>query len=134
MPQDGIHITDESFNSFLAGVFLTRNCINNFEFFNLMSMFEEKYNVDIISDDKDLCVSIYLDDIKMKLRNELSDVITINNKQITVYDYLYSFTSLNVRSFFNIPDIEKLENIKFSFNKTKAFIKKLSRSKKRVII
>lgn len=134
MPQDGIQIIEESFNSFLAGVFLTRNCINNFEFFNLMSTFEERYNVDIISDDKDLCVSIYLDDVKMKLRNGLSDVITINNREITVYDYLYSFTSLNVRSFFNIPDIEKLEGIKSNFSGTNAFIKRLSRSKKKAII
>jgi len=102
MSQDGYQRDSESFNAFLAGVLLTRNCINNFEFFTLMNNFEEIYSVDIVSDERDICIPLYLDDVKIKLNNELNDVIVINGKKIFVRDYLYMFTTPKVREFFNI--------------------------------
>jgi len=134
MPQDGMQRKEVSFNSFLAGVLLTKKCIDNFVFFNMMDTFERHYNVDVISDNSDLCVSIYLDDIKIKLNSEYSDVILVNSKKILVSDYLYSFTTPIVREFFNIPDIELLSTNKSTIFKNNPFIRTLKKNKKKAII
>lgn len=133
MPQDGIQRGEESFNSFLAGVLLTKKSINNFEFFNLMQTFESVYNVDVISDSSDLNVSIYLDDEKIKLKNSFSDIIFVDGKKVFVNDYLYGFTTPRVRNFFNIPDLEHLLVRKTNII-SKPFIKILGKNKKNATI
>lgn len=133
MPQEGIQRGEESFNSFLAGVLLTKKSINNFEFFNLMQTFESVYNVDVISDSSDLNVSIYLDDEKIKLKNSFSDIIFVDGKKVFVNDYLYGFTTPRVRNFFNIPDLEHLLVRKTNII-SKPLIKILSKNKKNATI
>lgn len=111
MPQDGDSRYEESFNSFLAGVFLTRRSINNFEFFSYMNSFVNLYNVDIASIGNDICVPIYFDDIEIKMIKNMDDVICINNRNITVREYLYSLTTARVREFFKIPDVRSNHTI-----------------------
>lgn len=105
MPQDGDSCYEESFNSFLAGVLLTKRKINNFEFFNLMNTFQNVYNVDIVSVGSEICVPIYFDDNEINLLKELDTEILVNGNNITIRDYLYSFTTSRVRDFFRIPDV-----------------------------
>jgi len=99
-----------------------------------MDSFERYCNVDIISDNNDLCVSIYLEDIKIKLNNEYNDVVLVNGKKICVGDYLYSFTTPIVRKYFNIPDLELLSTNKFILFKNRPFSRVLTRNKKKATI
>ena len=100
----------ESFNSFLAGVLLTKKRIGNLEFANLMCEFENSYNVCIASSD-DVEIPVYLDDKSISIHNDYEDIVIIGNKSMTVYDYLYSLTSLRVRNYFNLKN-EKMVNVK----------------------
>lgn len=104
MPQDGdnSYCNDESFNSFLAGIFLTTECIKNLDFFEQLSEFENKYSVSIISGSGDIQIPIYFDDNFMQMHADYDDIININGLEMTVRDYLYSLTSFRVRNFFNI--------------------------------
>lgn len=131
MPRDGIQRGEEYFNSFLAGVLLTKKSISNFEFFNLMQAFENNYNVDVISDSNDLNVSIYLDDTRIKLNNSFGDTIFINGKKVFVNDYLYSFTTPRVREFFNIPNLDVFL-VKKPYVSSNPFIR--LKNKKKVIV
>lgn len=106
MPQDGDSRYEESFNSFLAGVLLTRKFINNFEFFNLMNSFEEHYNITVVSKQPELAVSIYFSDNGIGINKNFGDRIIINNKYMTIDNYLYSFTTPRVREFMGIPPRE----------------------------
>lgn len=105
MPYDGDSRYEESFNSFLAGVFLTKNKINNFEFFNYMNAFSNMYNVDIVGIGNDICIPIYFDDNEIQMTKSMEDIICVNYVDITVREYLYSLTSNRVREFFKISDI-----------------------------
>ena len=106
MPQNCDLRYEESFNSFLAGVFLTTEKINNFEFFNYMNEFSNMYNVDIVGIGNDICIPIYFDDNEIKITKSMEDIICVNHANITVREYLYSLTSNRVREFFNISDIQ----------------------------
>ncbi len=121
MSQDCDPRYDESFNSFLAGVFLTRSRINNFDLFNLMYSFENAYNVSVVSLGGDICVPIHFIDNEIKLYKDINDVIVINGKNIIIRNYLYSFTTSRVRQYFGIPEIQLQEK------KSNGFIKKLFR-------
>lgn len=92
----------ESFNSFLAGVFLTNRKISNFEFYNAMKRFEKIYDVIVIGADDDIDLSVCLDDNNISLVNDYNDIIIVNDIKIRIEDYLYSFASPRVREFFNI--------------------------------
>lgn len=127
MPQDGDSRYEESFNSFLAGIFLTRRSINNFEFFSCMNSFINLYNVDIASIGNDICVPIYFDDKEIKMIKNIDDIICVNNKNITVREYLYSLTTVRVREFFKIPDVRS-NHTTFS-QKFKPLIRVLSKKK-----
>lgn len=119
MSQDGDTCYEEAFSSFLAGVFLTRKRIKNYDFMALMNEFEEKYNVSILSLGGDIYLPIYFDDNEMVLYKDIDDVILVDGKEKVIRDYLYSFVTLRVREFFSIPEIEVKEK------KTFTLIKKL---------
>lgn len=127
MPQDGDSRYEESFNSFLAGIFLTRRSINNFELFSYMNSFVNLYNVDIASIGNDICIPIYFDDIEIKMIKNIDDVICVDNRNITVREYLYSLTTARVREFFKIPDVQSNHTI-FS-QKFKPIIRTLLKKK-----
>lgn len=122
MPQDGHLQYEESFNSFLAGVLLTRRKINNFEFLTLMSVFEKTYNVSVVSLGGDIFVPIYFDDNGISLYKDMDDVISIKGESLTVRNYLYSFTTSRIREFFGIPELILEEK------KTNSLVKKLFRN------
>lgn len=126
MLQDGHSCDEESFNSFLAGMFLTRKSIKNFEFFNLMNSFSDNYGVEIVTVGNDIDVSLCFDNDTVKLLDDIDDVRIINNQQITIKEYLYSITSSRVREFFKISDAE---NKKIDLNKSKSMVKSLFRKK-----
>ena len=118
-----------SFNSFLAGVLLTRTKISNFIFFNLLNSFEKTYNVSVISEgnlcdeESDIYLPIYLDDTSIVLRKNYDDILTINGKRMTVKDYLYGLTCPEVREYFNI--LKKGSNLKNGNKKIlRMFLKK----------
>jgi len=110
MPQDGESRYEESFTSFLAGVLYTRRAISNLEFFELMNRFENMYDVTIYSGE-DIKIPIYLEDRGISLRKNYDDMVIVDNKKITVGNYLYSVTTPNVREFFGIPDIKVKESV-----------------------
>lgn len=119
MPQDGDLCCYESFNSFFAGVLLTRKKISNFDFCDLLNKFENYYNVCIISKegDADICLSIYFDDNCITLINNYDEFITVNGREMTVASYLYSITSSRVREFFCLIPLEEKVIKKDSFIK-----------------
>ena len=91
---------EEKFSSFVGGLFLTRRDISNFEFCELLNNFQDEYNVNIADDD--LLVEIELTNNAMFLIDDYDDVIVYNNKKMSVKEYLYTITSLNVRNFFGL--------------------------------
>ena len=108
MSRDGGPHYEESFNSFLAGMLLTKNRISNFAFFERLNYFQNVYSVDIISRGDDIRLPyIYLDDNEIKLLKSLDEDFLIDNKRINIRNYLYSFTTPRVREFFGIPEIKK---------------------------
>lgn len=125
MPQDGDPRYEESFNSFLAGVLIAKSRINNFDFFNLMNSFQNTYNVTVVNLGSDLTVPIYLDDNEIRLLKNLDDVISFWGKNTTIRNYLYSFTTPRVRTFFGIPDMEVEKNRKANTLIRKLFKKKV---------
>ena len=127
MPQDGDSRYEESFNSFLAGIFLTKKGIDNFEFCNYMNSFSNIYNVEIVSVGNDICIPIYFGDVEIKLSKNMDEVISVNGRNITVGEYLYSLTTTRVREFFGIPDI-KNKHVGFS-QKFKPLVRTLLRKK-----
>lgn len=104
MPQCGEQKYEE-FNSFLAGVFLTRKRIKNFDFMLLMNEFEKKYASSILSLGEDIYLPIYFDNNEMVLYKDIGDTVLIDGKKSIIRDYLYSFTTPSVREFFGIPEI-----------------------------
>lgn len=104
MSQDVDPRYDESFNSFLAGVLLTRKKIDNYSFFQLMNKLQNEYDITIVSDATDIKLFLYFSDNDINMRNDYDDVIIINNKKMTVKEYLYSFTTPRVREFFGLND------------------------------
>lgn len=124
MSQDSDLCSCESFNSFLAGVLLTRQKISNFEFCDLMSRFEAIYNVTVVSSEgnSDIRLSIYLDDNNITLVDDYDSIVIVDGWKMTVSNYLYSITSPRVREFLGIsPKEEKIEK--------NSFIKRLFRRK-----
>lgn len=125
MRKEGDSRYEESFNSFLAGMLLTRNCVNNFDFFNSMNLFSNIYNVDIVSIGEEINIPIYLDDNEIKLLRNIRDIVIINGREMSIESYLYSFTTPRVREFFHIPDLVSRENDR----KSKLFARILLRKK-----
>lgn len=121
IPQDCDLKYEESFNSFLAGLLLTRNHVNNFTFFHLLNSFQNRYNVTVVSLGNDINVPIYLNDDEITLHMSLDDEILVNGKSISVRSYLYSFTTPRIREFF------KIDNLKES--KKSLLVKKMFRNK-----
>lgn len=108
------HVCDtscqEPFNSFLAGLFLTRRNICNLELFQLMNDFENKYGVFIDGEQFDLSLDIGSSDIK--LIEEYDDIIILNKTKITVKDYLFNIASDRVKEFFDLqPKTKKLSRV-----------------------
>lgn len=104
MSQDVDPRYDESFNSFLAGVLLTRKKIDNYSFFQLMNKLQNEYDITIVSDATDIKLFLYFSDNDINMRNDYEDIIIVNNKKMTVKEYLYSFTTPRVREFFGLND------------------------------
>lgn len=103
-----------SFSSFLAGVLLVHKRIGNLELSILMSKFECENQVDFLQDYLDydyslICNYFNNDAHGFRLNVEYDDIIVFNNINYTVYDYLYSFTTIDIRSFLNIPEKNIIE-------------------------
>lgn len=101
--------SEVSFSSFIAGVLLVYNKITNLELSILMSKFEYEYQIDFSQDYLDynyniLCNLFVNDENGFKLCVKHNDIVTIDNLNCTVYDYLYGFTTSDIRKFFNIPE------------------------------
>ena len=103
------HVSDtscqESFNSFLAGLFLTRRNICNLELFQLMNEFENRYGVFINGERFDLSLDIGSNGIK--LIEEYDDIIILKKTKITVKDYLFNIASDRVKEFFDLQSKTK---------------------------
>lgn len=123
---------EESFNSFLAGILLTKNRISNFAFFERLNYFQNVYRVDIISSGDDIRLPyIYLDDNEIRLLRSLDEDFFIDGKRMNIRNYLYSFTTPRVREFFGIPEIKKEDK------KNSPFVKRLFKGnnvKKKAVI
>ena len=83
-------------SSLLAAFLLNNDCIVYSDISKCISdIFTEK-GIDICENDNDIdkvSQLIVLDDNKIYLTKKYSDILYINNKKITVYDYLYSRTT-----------------------------------------
>ena len=77
-----------SFNSFLAGVLLTRRVVSFRELRDLENSFVNMYNVKISGLDN-LIVRVVFEGENIRLVNDYNDVINVNGKLITVSDYLF---------------------------------------------
>lgn len=110
----GLYCYEEEFNSFLAGVFLTTNNIENSRFLNFMCNFEKRYNTSIVGYD-DFEISIYVNEGCLYMDASYDDIITINGIEMTVEKYLYSLTSERVRNFFTISSPSEEKTMKTSF-------------------
>jgi len=124
MPQDGDMLCYESFNSFLAGALLKKKKISNFDFCFEMNRFEELYNVSVIGleGDGDIRLSIYFSDNDISLNNDYDSVVRIDGIDMTVNDYLYTFTTPRVREYFEISLRDNME-------KNNSIIKKIFKRK-----
>lgn len=94
----------EEFDSFLAGLLLTKTEIDCLEFSRLQVDFENYYNV-YLFDNQDVCLPVILKDDKLTLEKLYDDYILVNNKEVKVQDYLYSLTSERVREYFKLNNL-----------------------------
>ena len=123
MSQNGDPRYEESFNSFLAGMLLTRNRISNLAFFERLNCFQNVYKVDVISSGEDIRLPyIYLDDNEIRLLKNIDEDFLIDGRSMNIRSYLYSFTTPRVRDFFGIP------HVKIEEKKRNPFVKKLFKS------
>lgn len=99
--EDNVHTI--SFNSFLAGVLLTRSEISNFEFFEILGIFEKNYAITSEDEENDIYLPICLSNKSISLIKKYDDIIVVDGKKTTVRNYLYGITTPEVREFFNIP-------------------------------
>lgn len=100
----------ESFNSFIAGLLLTKKTVCNLEFFELMNVFENKYAVCVVGENFDLPLKI--NDSSMSLIQDYEEYIIFNNTRITVRDYLNNIASDRVKEFFGmLPKNKKLNKV-----------------------
>lgn len=94
-------------SSLLAGLFLaSRNKEVSFTAIaNLISEISNKFGIDVEETDEDidkLYLIVKFDNKKIFLNHDFDDLIKINNKEIMIYDYLYSLTDNLTRDYFGI--------------------------------
>lgn len=102
-----------SFNSFLAGFLLTKSEIDDFEFFKLLDIFENTYNITVIGEGEESYLPIYISNTKICLAKNYDDIIIVCGKKTTVKDYLYEVSTPKVLEFFNIQHEKGLTRILF---------------------
>ena len=102
-------INEISFSSFLAGCLLVKNSISNSELCNISSDFTIKYDVYFGDDSNDYNYEhikwLFSEGPGFVLNEKYNDIIELENgRKMTVYDYLYNYTHVFVKSYFDLPD------------------------------
>ena len=103
-------INEIPFSSFLAGCLLVKNSISNSELCNISADFTVKYDVFFGEDYKDYNYEnikwLFSDRFKFELNKNYNDIIKLENgREMSVYEYLYNFTHVFVKSYFNLPPV-----------------------------
>ena len=110
MPDNGDLCYAESFTSFLAGFLLTKKTIGISEFNDVKNDFENLYNIWVSGDSEINKINIYIEPHCIYILENLDDIILVNGKKKTTFEYLYSLTSPRVRDYFKLYNLNK--NIK----------------------
>lgn len=110
MPDNGDLCYTESFTSFLAGFLLTKKTIGISEFNDVKNDFENLYNIWVSGDSEITKINIYIESHCIYILENLDDIILVNGKKKTTFEYLYSLTSPRVRDYFKLYNLNK--NIK----------------------
>ena len=99
------------FSSFLAGCLLHQKSISNSELCNISSEFALKYDVYFGNDDDDYAYEeikwLFSEGSGFELLKDYDDVIKLDNgREIIVYEYLYKYTHVFVKAYFNLSNKE----------------------------
>lgn len=95
---------DELFESFIAGILLTRIEIPYLELCKLQCEFENYYGISL-DDSQDIYLPIAFRDRSIALDKSYDEYIEVNKKRVKVSDYLYSITSAKVREYFKLDPV-----------------------------
>ncbi len=98
-----------SFSSFLAGELLFNKSVSMIDLTRLMHDFSMKYNFYISDHSNDFDKLIRFVDFNgdfIELKYNYDFELQLGDKVISLYDYLYDFTTKDVREYFGIPDRE----------------------------
>lgn len=102
-------INEVPFSSFLAGLLLVKSSVSYSELCNISSDFRINYYVCYGDDTKDVNYDriswLFSDSPGFRLLKKYNDIIKLEDgREITVYEYLYKYTHVFVKSYFNLPD------------------------------
>ncbi len=127
-----------SFSSFLAGALLVNNNINMLYLSKCIHDFNVKTNIDVNdygNDFSNLAAIVTVNNNSISLNMDYNAQLVFNNNKIKIYDYLYDFTTADIRNYFNIPEreivtiyepnkkvVKKKINVLSKIKRTKAYI------------
>lgn len=125
------------FSSFLAGSLLFNRSVSMIDLSKSMHDFSMRYNLDISDHGNDFNGLIKFVDFKgnfIELKYDYDAEFQIGDNIVTMYDYLYGFTTIEVREYFGIPEKEdviiyepnnvkvKKHSILSRFKRTKVYV------------
>ena len=127
-----------SFSSFLAGALLVNSNVNMLYLSKCIHDFNVKTNIDVNdygNDFSGLATIVTMNNNSISLNMDYTAQLMFNDNKVTLYDYLYDFTTIDIRKYFDIPEkeivtvynpnnktVKKKLNILSKIKRTKAYI------------
>lgn len=127
-----------SFSSFLAGALLVNSNVNMLYLSKCIHDFNVKTNIDVNdygNDFSGLATIVTMNNDSISLNMDYTAQLMFNGNKVTLYDYLYDFTTIDIRKYFDIPEkeivtvynpnnktVKKKLNILSKIKRTKAYI------------